>query len=338
MSAPYNNIRHGVQVGIESSYLTTYTFGNTTAVDAVLCKTAPDVAVNYEYDGAREAMAPGHISATPRVGPSGRFGEVTLEWELAGPNVGVTATKFFNGHRILRLCGLNAGFASSTHSFTPTPDGSPASGAINIHRRGMLYAMTGCYGSSLTMSAPAGRVPTWSADIKGVLATNPTQVALPTLGVYTGTDLESLRVASVNPPKIAAGAVSVHGVTHTRVSSVEVSFTRDIQSRALDNATGAHGGFTPGRRSVSATLVIEQQAIGTVNWRQTRDQGTLSTFTCTVGDSTGNRYTISTGGANTCQIVSVEDTDDGPTAMVTVGLEFFPTTPNADDEIIIACS
>lgn len=335
MSAPYNNIRYGCQVGIESNYLAAYTFGDTTAADVVLLKSNPIVNRQAEFDGNREADAPGTAGETARVAPGGFFAETTLAWQFAGPAVTYTATKFPNGHRLWRGAGLTSTFATNLHDYTPTAEGSRASLAVRLHSRGMLYDFTGAYVRELRMSVESGRVPMWEADVIGVMTNPPTQVALPTLGNYSATDQEALLV---RPPKFEAGTVSLFGATPIRAQSLDFQITNVVEPRARDNSTGNHGGFSIGRRTVTASVVIEQTALATFNPRSVMDAGTLGVFTATVGATANNRFSIDTNSANTCQIVGVEDLDEGPSAMTKVDLQFFPTTPVANDGIRIRCN
>lgn len=335
MSAPYTNLRYGCQIGIESSYLAAYTFGDTTAADAIVLRKNPTIEYLNEYDGSRDAMAPGTVGMFPRVAPSGQYAQVDLEFEFGGPGVTYTATKFPNGHRLFRGAGLTSTFNTNLHDYTPTPEGSLASLAIRIHSRGMQYDITGAYVTSLKCAMESGRVPVWTASVIGIMTSPPTQVALPTLGAYTGTDLESLRVAANTPPKFEAGSVSLLGATPIRVKTIDFEFARAASPRARDNSTGAHGGFTPDRRIITADVTIEQLALGTFNPRALDNAATLGTFTATVGSVANNRFLIDTNALNTAQIVEVEDADDGPTAMTRVKLQFFPTTPTGNDEIRI---
>jgi hypothetical protein len=332
MSAPYTNLRGGVLVGLEGTYASAAALADTTAVDVVRVKSLPDVVVDYAHDGERDMQEAGSVGMVRPVAKSGRFGTTTIEWQTAGAGTTYTAAKLPNGHRLFRIGGLTQTFGASLHDYTPSAEGSFASGTVRVYKRGMQYDLTGAYGSSLTCTADSGTVPIWSLALSGIMTSAPTQAAVPTFGAYTGTDLESLLVQS---PKFEAGAVALFGATPIRVKSFNFAVERGVQARALDNSTGNHGGFTPDRRSVTMTLEIEQLILSTLNPRSLDAGATLGTFALTVGGTANNRFTISTAGSSLAVVRSVTDSDDGPTAMTQLTLQFYPSTPNANDEVRI---
>ncbi len=329
MSSPFNSIRHGCQVGIEAAYLAPYTFGDTTAADAVRLKEKPSITRQPEFDGDRSAINPGTAGGIARVAPGGFFAEATLMWEPSGPGVAYTASKFMNGHRIVRGAGLSNAFSVNRHDYTPTPDGSRVSLALRAHLHGLRYDLTGSYVRELRISAESGRPLAFEADLIGVCGI-PTQVPIPTLGAYTGTDLESLRTM---PPKFEAGQTTLNGVSIPRVRSFSATLTNDVEARGRDQSTGLHGGFSIGRRTVLGEIFIEQLPLATFNPRALADAGTLFPISVIFGAGTGNELVYDTNSLATCQIVDVDDDSDNASAMTRLELQFSPTTPNADDEL-----
>lgn len=332
MSAPYTTLRGGVLVGLESSYGTAASLVDTTAVDVVRVKSIPTVSVDYGDRGDREASALGTVGAVRPVPRSGRFGTLSVEWQGAGAGVTYTATKLPNGHRLKRICGLAQTFSTNLHDYAPSAEGAFASGTVRVYARGMQYNLTGVYGTSLSCSAESGKVPTWTAELSGIMAAAPTQAAVPTFGAYTGTDLESLLV---QPPKFEAGAVAIFGATPIRVKEFTFTLDHPITPRALDNTTGAHGGWTRGTRTVTLEFLIEQMALATLDPRTLEAGATLGAVSVTVGGTANNRYTFSANGANQAVVQEVADEDDGPTAMTRIKVQCYPSTPNANDEVRI---
>ena len=330
MSAPYTNLRGGVLVGLESTYGTAVTLTDSTAADVVRVSALPDVTTEYAHDGERDMQEAGSVGMVRPVNKSGRFGTATIAWQTAGAGVAYTATKLPNGHRLFRIGGLAQTFSTNLHDYTPSAEGAYASGTVRVYKRGMQYDLAGAYGSSLTCTAESGRVPTWSLALSGIMAAVPTQAAVPTFGAYTGTDLESLLVP---PPKFEAGAVALFGATPIRVKSFTFTMERGLSPRALDNTSGNHGGFTPDRRTVTMVVEIEQLALAALNPRTLEAGATLGAFTLSVGSTANNRFAISTAGSNLAVVRSVTDSDDGPTAMTQITLQFYPSTPNANDEV-----
>lgn len=332
MSAPYTNLRGGVLVGLESTYGTAVSLADTTAADVVRVKRVPDVTVDYAHDGERDMEEAGSVGMVRPVAKSGRFGTVEVEWQAAGAATTYTATKLPNGHRLWRIGGFAQTFSSSLHDYVPSAEGSFASGTVRVYKRGRQFDLAGAYASSIRCEATSGAVPTWTAALSGIMASVPTQAAVPTFGAYAGTDLESLLV---QPPKFEAGAVAIFGQTPIRVKEFSFELARDLAPRALDNTSGNHGGFTPARRTVTMSLLIEDLALATLNPRNLEAGATLGAVSVTVGGTANNRFTISTAGSNLAVVRSVADEDDGPTAMTRLNLQLYPSTPNANDEVRI---
>lgn len=332
MSAPYTNLRGGVLVGLEPSYATAATLVDTTAADVVRVKRVPDVVTDYAHDGERDMEESGSVGMVRPVQKSGRFGTVEVEWQGAGAGVAWTATKLPNGHRIYRIAGLAQAFNTNLHDYTPSAEGTYASGTVRVYKRGRQFDLTGVYASSIKCEAQSGQVPVWTAALSGIMPSLPIQAAVPTFGAYTGTDLESLLR---QPPKFEAGAVALFGATPIRVKEFSFEMTRDLSPRALDNSTGNHGGFTPSRRTVTMSFLIEDVALATLDPRSLEAGATLGAVSVRVGSAANDRFTISTAAANLAVVRSVADEDDGPTAMTRLNLQLYPSTPNANDEVRI---
>lgn len=322
MSAAKTNARWGVLAMLEGSY-----GGGGTLVAAdhgVRVYEDPAVDKEFEYDGRRAGKQPATQGMALNVAPSGRFARVPLAHEIHGGGAQYSTTVVPSLHTLLRLCGMDATYVTDTsYSYAPSPEATGyASGAVEVYRRGQLWALNGVYGEGFTISGEAGRPALFSAQLIGRMPANESDASLPAITYPT-----------VLPPKAMAMAAAINSVAQARVRSFSLEHTRNIAPRVFDTSAGVHGGFTPGaEREFRLMMTVEAVALSTLNPYALRDAATSIPVTLTVGGTQFNRFTIAAAQA---QIEDVSDGAEGPVATWEITLGLKTSTPSANNEVSI---
>jgi hypothetical protein len=322
MSATKTNVRWGVLLGLEGSYGAGATLN--AANDGLRVHEDPAASTEYEYDGRRAGKAPATQAMIPNVAPSNRFSKVSLVQEAHGGGASYSAAVIPSFHRLLRIAGMEAALNAGV-SYTYTPSGEATgygSGALEIYRRGQLWALNGVYGEGFTLAMEAGRPAILTVPVIGRLPANPSDVALP-----------AITYPSVLPPKALAMAAAINAVSQARVREARLEFTRGVAPRLMDVSTGVHGGFTPdATREAKLILVVEALALATFNPYTLRDAQTTVAATVSVGATAFNRFAVSAAQA---QIEDVVEANEGPVATWEITLACKASTPAANDEFTI---
>lgn len=322
MSATKTNARWGLLAMLEGSY-----GGGGTLVAAdhgVRCYEDPAADKEYEYDGRRAGKQPGTQGMALNVAPSGRFARVPFAHEIHGGGAQYSTTVLPSVHTLLRLCGMDPTYVTNTsYSYAPSPEATGyASGAIELYRRGQLWALNGVYGEGFTLAGEAGKPATLTGTLMGRMPANESDAALP-----------AIAYPAVLPPKLMAASAALNSVALPRLKSFALEHTRNIAPRLFDVSSGVHGGFTPGaEREFKLMLTVEAVALSTLNPYALRDAATSVPVTLTIGGTQYNRFTIAGAQA---QIEDVADGNEGPVATWELTLGLKTSTPSANDEVSI---
>lgn len=307
MSSTKRLEKYGVRGIVEASYLA----GGVPALsDGILAMEVPDVELEYIHDGTRGRNPGG--GQLSRVAQTGLGANTEFQVHAYTPGAAYSALVFPSVDRLLRAAGFNVTtvFTGGIESYSYAPDvDSPESLSLEVYVRGQKYLITGGY-AGLQIASENLAIPMWTFPIRGV-GVIPTDVATPTDTTYP-------HVATQKPQKSVNVALSIFGVTSGILRGFDFDLGRDFTPRADENSAG-HKGFTPNPRAPRLTLTIEAPALATQDLYTARDLGTEGVVSMRHGVSGApgqyKRWTLTLPKA---QIISVDDTDDGPSAMLEV--------------------
>lgn len=310
MSSTKRLERYSVRGIVEASYLAG---GVPTVSDGILAMEVPDVELEYIYDGTRGRNPYG--GQLSRVAPGGLGAATEFQVHAYTPGAAYSASVKPSVDALLRAAGFNVttSFVGGSESYSYSPDvETPESLSLEIYVRGQKYTITGGY-TGLQIASENLAIPMWTFPIRGVGAI-PTDVTTPTDTTYP-------HVSTQKPQKSVNVALSILGVTTHILRGFEFDLGRDFTQRADENAAAGsgHKGFTPNPRAPRLTLTIEASALSLQDLYTARDAGTEGTVSMRHGASGApgqyKRWTMTMPKA---QIISVDDTDDGPSAMLEI--------------------
>lgn len=339
MSSVKQRVKFGFMIHLETTYGVSFGALTVGTDGAQLCDIPsfkPDI---YIHDGHR-GRAPGAGGILPLVPPSGYGFEGKVDMYPIGFNAAYSVSNVPPGvHQLLSICGMQptGSFTGGSEKYTYAPESGPLgfdSGTVEGYVDGQKYPGMGVYGS-FVITSTGPDVPMWSFDLKGIGNGLPTDAAVPAI-TYPS--------ALILPPKATNITLSIGtGTPFTAAKVRGFTFTqnRALSQRANSNA-GGHAGFTPGLRSPTFEVTIEQTLlVGLTNpwysatqinpYGMKQDRNSLL-VTLTVGSVQYNRYQLNFPQA---QLLTVEDFEDGSTALWKLVFTCPMSTPSADDDFNI---
>lgn len=303
-----------------------------------------EISPGYQFDGMRDGT-PGTGSATMApVSPSGRKGMVDLVHYFKGAGTGYTASARSTVDRILRGMGMSATLSGGvgTEKITYLPvviDGLLTSLVGEFYTRGQKTNLKGAYVHKLVIEAKGLVVPKWTASLAGIMASEPTDAAVPAI-TYVGSALK-------NPKATNLGlALSVGGQSYTpKLREFTITLERELAELTNENdAAGGHGGHHIGDWKAALDLLFDATAAvtGSPNVSATAfDPYRVFSNARDVGTS----LLIAGGGAQynrvkfnfpTCHLVGdLQEERDGPAALWGVSLQADPSTDDGLDNFSI---
>jgi hypothetical protein len=325
MSAPKLLNQWGVLGGIEPSYngalvLSAATHG-LLAVERV--KPTPE----YAHDGSRNGSGPGTGGQWKKVKKSGRSGKAQFTSEAQGSGTG----NVYNGttilpslHTWLRTCGHSAtldvsgGAGNAKLVYAPISTGL-VSGAFEMYSMGQMERLSAAYGT-MGFSFEGPVVPAWNFEYQGLLSL-PVDVALPAI-TYPN--------VAVDPAKAESVVLTLNGWAGGVIKSCSFTQGLPFTARLNDNSTG-HAGFSYGRRQPKLEITLEAVPLTTFDPYALEDAQTAFAVSFQVGTVQFRRWKFSAANAQ----VSVQEEEDGPTALWHLTLDLAPSSPTADDDYAV---
>lgn len=281
--------------------------------------------IHYADMGAR-ALAAASGAPLPRNVPSGSWAEAVLESEFKGLGsaYSVSVTPPNEIHTGLLMAGYTAAFSTTpTPQWTYTPQvpvPTYNSGTLGAYSRGQLWTLTGVYSDFEFDLAGPGEV-YFKFPVKGILAADPTEVALPAI-TYLGNTVLPPKANSVN---LAIGTWSA-GAPFVR--KITGKLARKIDQRVNINGSG-FGGFGPGRYAMTLDIDVEAAAFATFNPYSSWRTATAQAVSFTVGAAQYNKFKFT---APQARIIEVTEGAEGATAIWTLHIECNASTPTANDD------
>lgn len=338
MSAPKTTLRGGLAAKIETTY-NTYS-APAVGTDAIALTDPPEVEIGHMHDGSRNGQ--GHIQhgQNRRTSKTGPFATVRAGAELQLPGAAYDAafTTIASLHTPLRLCGLqgvfSGGVGTEKHTYSPSSSASAVvGGSLLVHTRGQKYELAGTLGQ-FSISGDVGHVPKWDFELMGRLLAIPPDEE-PSGYLYNGAQNKMPVVAS-------ALALTLGAWTPLRVKSFELAFNRNLTPRAFNNTTGEHGGFVPGKREFTLSVVVEAGPSGTGVYPHStaalfhprgleNSQETLA-LALAIGSTQYSRWKLNAGWA---QLTDVRDESEGNAAMWGLDFALTPQSYGNEDELTL---
>lgn len=276
--------------------------------------------LQFAYDGNRQGAqwSGGNLQ---RARPNGRTAEGTVRIE--GKGLGSTYTLSAtppNIHAFLLASGLSGSMQGATWVYKPIPLGAtPSSLALAVYDRGEFLPLSGAH-CDMKFAAENGGPTMFDFAVKGIAGVI-TDVASPPSRSWSG--------ASVIPPVNNSVSLTI-GAWSPKVRSYTYTHNLEIAPRLNLSDTTGHAGFTIGRRSSTLQVVVEADALSSFNAYDSWASGSSVAASLTVGSVANNRIALSFPQS---AIQNVERGADGPTALWTLTLAPYVSTPDADDDV-----
>lgn len=318
---------YGLLGDVESTYLDGATL--TEAADGIMLAEEVVAEIDYTHDGMRAAPPGSAIAHQTKSAPSGRFVTMTPTVEMRGSGAAYTSSvKPQDLHTFLVMSGHSATLVDNT-SYTYVPHAlttTPVSAAFECYSRGQQMDLIGCYGSlGFIIEGPGFGI--MSCDVRGIMTTDPSDVALP-----------AITYGTTAAPKASGMAVTIGAFTSAVCRRVEFQQNRDIATARVDHSgAAAHAGWAVGRMAPTLNLTIEAAEFhGSTPWTDSdsidpfmlMNQAQSVALSFTLGSVAFNKMAFSAAQA---QLVSVAPEEDGPVALWNLGFQLNPSSPILQD-------
>lgn len=338
MSAPKTTNAWGFLGKVESAYGTDSV--PVAGTDGILLAEKPDIDPSqYLHDGSR-GITPGGAPRI-RVAQSGRFRTMKVSAEMIGAGAAYSASVFPSLHTLLRICGLEptGSFGGGSEKWSYGSEVGPSgldSGSIYAYLAGQLYKSLGTYGS-FEISVDGPGVPRFDFDLAGIGVLE-SDASIPSISSYPS--------VSNLPPKAETIGLALGTFTAGIVRGFRFTQNRNFDNPRANINTSGHGGFTPGGRNPTLEVTLEKcttletsppyHTATTFNPYQLKETGTQLIANMTIGSVQYKRWRLWSGPAGgataSAQVTNVEESEDGPTSLWVVTLEFKPSSYIANDE------
>lgn len=260
------------------------------ATDGVAIVERPEWDLQYSDDGVRDGRAAGTVGGLKNVAKTGRFGTLPIVMQPAGYGAAYSAANLPNIHQILRAAGyglttvVTGGAEKQTYLTEDAVSVVPYSLSAKAYDGGEEALFAGGFIDEYTIELVNGGIPKMTANFIARMTALPTDAAVPAI-TYAGSQI-------VTPPKAVGLAMSLGGVTPSKVKSVSITDKRNIGPRLLDNTTGDVAFNVGGTREITINAVIEAAALATLNPYQLAELATSGAFSVTVGATQYNKFKI----------------------------------------------
>lgn len=254
----------------------------------------------------RENVAGTRMGRQGSAQPSGRFAKITAAVVVKGAGAAYSAALRPELDVLLRASGLAAAVTATAGAekiaYTPIDDGHE-SATVYAYAAGQLFKVLGCQGRITGYSAIAARIGVLTFELMGLLAGDPTDVALPSIA-YPRRD--------VKPPVVDAAALTLNGYGAQFASATwEQNLT--LTARPRGNAPGGHAGYVITDYDPQLSAQIDAPDLAAFNAWALERAATEFAWSLAVGATQYNRLTLS--GSNG-QIIKVPQEDKDSLAML----------------------
>ena len=320
MGSPKTLTLYGLLAKKEVTYGTPVVLAG--ATDGVDLMRRPSIVTDYMHQGERAGKSPASHGGRIRVARMGRFGTGTVAIEPCGAGAAYSASVLPNIHTWLQAGGFTptVDTTASTESVTYAPHAVGAEASLNLeaYERGQKYVLAGVYANTkMTCEVPG--IPMFEYSLFGLQSALPTDSAVP-----------SITYPTTEPPKAEGVGLVIGAWTVGYIKSLEFNYERNISPRFLNNSTGLHGGFNVGiERKLTLKCLVEAAALASYNPFSTMEAGTTEAIAFTVGSAQYERFTFE---ADTAQLVTAPEQEDGAASTWELNFELKPSTLTANDE------
>lgn len=191
----------------------------------------------------------------------------------------------------------------------------------HYYQDGLLHKLVGAVGSSLELSWDAGGPIVAAITMRGV-APQVTTASAPASPVF-GVSL---------PPVIEGVNFTLGGTDVGVLRRFQLSVPQTVSTRLSANAPSALAAMRVRKRAITATITVEEDALGVRDWEGLmRAQTRLAAAWSLSSAAQYNRVGCTMAAV---AVQSVDRSNDNGTAVVTVGLEVSDSTPEAADAFL----
>lgn len=249
-----------------------------------------DLTNEFAFPNRQEDVWSNSLVKAPPAPPRGRFAALDLLVQLRGAGAAYKGTATIvrpPSDVLLRACGLSrthvdtGGSESVTYALADT---GHSSATLYCYAGGMLHRLIGVRGG-VTINPRAGELGEARFNLMGMLATDPTDVSVP-----------SITYPAVVPPAVVGIGLAIvpsgGSSWSPEVGDWEIMTNPDIQRLDDVNAADGIGGFYIAGFSPQVRLPVRKAALSDYPFVTLVDDATLHTIDATVGGTQYNRYDV----------------------------------------------
>jgi hypothetical protein len=286
MAGPYREKIFGIAVKIEATSGTDSV--PTAATDAIRVVGVPELEWDFLESGERDDVQTGQMGSADPAAPAGRWGRIPITVEVKGSGAAGTAPEY---DALMLMSGHSKTVSAGVSVLYTTIDTGTQTGTVYAWSAGKLFKLVGC-SATLELKADATKRGFKTFIVTGVMASDPTEVALP-----------ALTLSTVVPPLFIAAATSIGAWTQATagdplvVKSASVNEGIVITERPGAGATDGLIGYLITDRKPRQTIVAEVPAIATYDpFAAAKAAGSAGPLTSwQIGTLAGNRLKVQTG-------------------------------------------
>jgi hypothetical protein len=273
----------GLLAKIEGTYGTDPTPTNTDNGVRITGPLWPELTIRDEFPNLRDDVVSGTLIPVKPGVPRGRLVELDIPVEFKGKGTAYAALTDLEIYPLLLACGLSVTLDTTggAEKITATPaDSSHGSCTIWAYSGADVYKITGCRGN-LVWSVAAGRLANLRFRMIGMLATDPTAAALPTITYDSATV-----PAAVGMSFLLAGSYAPD------VRVMEFDLGNDLQ--VIEDAGASDGiqGIEIPTRNPIVTCEIRKDALTSWDTESIRRAVTNAEIDWTIGAAQYNRLKL----------------------------------------------
>jgi hypothetical protein len=311
---------------VEATSGTEQAIANTDAI-ALLEPLSPAPSPGSQVD--RPSLVQGSTLNSGRgLRPSAFAGDWPLQVHVRGTRNGAAyaAGNLPDLHPLWLASGFSATLVttggSESVTYRPAATALPTA-TCYYYQDGILHKLIGAAGSSLDLSWDAGGPIVAAVTMRGV-APAATAIALPAGGVF-GTSL---------PPVVENVAFTLGGSDIGILRRFQLSIPQTVSTRLSANAPGALAPMRVRKRTITATVTVEEDTLAVRDWEGLHRAQTRLAAGWLLGASSGVAQYNRVGCSMPAVAVrSVARSSDNGTAIVTLGLELSDSTAEANDAV-----
>lgn len=269
----------GLLAKLESTYATDPTPVAGTDGVQVEERIFPELGVQWAFENERENAASGSLFSVTPGEPGGRFVTANFSVAARGSGAAYTDPSEVEVDPLLQSCGWSGVHAGGAITYTAGGD-STKSCTLYAYAGNKLYPIVGCRGT-FVLSMNPGNIAVYRFTMSGLLNTDPTEVALP-----------SITYQSQIHPAVKNTSLSIGAYATARVAALELDAGVTVQR--MDGVLAAEGvdEFAITRHAPRLRYTAYVDALSSFNPYADAEARTNKTFDMTVGGTANNRFDI----------------------------------------------